>query len=159
MKNEATVMVSGESVSLCTSTLMFVLSSSPSSLTLHVSLYDFNSPNFVSWSLGPGTHHRPALCPVRTDAKRADRSFKEIFNKKIVRFSHYLWRESLHLACGWLAPVTWPTSAPPPTQRMQSYSNKQKDMIEKRVNLRNCICSHGPCWVRMGWVVPFLNCP
>lgn len=72
MKNEATVMVSGESVSLCTSTLMFVLSSSPSSLTLHVALYDVNSPNFVSWSLGPSTHHRPALCPVRTDSKRAD---------------------------------------------------------------------------------------
>ena len=67
--------------------------------------------------------------------------------------------ESLHLAYGWLAPVTWPTSAPPPTQRMQSYSNKQKDMIEKRANLRNCICRHGPCWVSMGWVVPFLNCP
>lgn len=44
-------------------------------------------------------------------------------SNKALTFSapYYPWLESLHLACGRLAPATWPTSAAPPTHRGQSY--------------------------------------
>lgn len=38
----------------------------------------------------------------------------------------------------------------------RAIKTSQKIMIEKRVSLRNCICSHGPCWMSMGGWYPSL---
>ena len=38
----------------------------------------------------------------------------------------------------------------------RAIKTSKKTMIEKRVSLRNCICSHGPCWMSMGGRYPSL---